>query len=140
MDNDFFDNFLNKDNNFDKCLETMKKINDSKNKRIKFLENQVNELKDKQSKDKEIQKMKKYVEKAQRELRQGFPISDEQNKQISDWMSKHIREKHWDKKHNCESYCGAAGGRFIYQFLPTGIGTFITVKCSCGEKFEIEDL
>lgn len=128
------------DKNFDECIENMRKINDYKDKRIEYLEKQVEELKDKQFKDKEIQKMQKFVEKAQRELRQGFPISDEQNKQITDWQLKHIREKHWDKKHDCEAYCGAACGRFIYQFLPTGIGTFITCKCSCGAKLEIEDL
>lgn len=36
-------------------------------------------------------------------------------------------------------YCGAVGGRLTWSFTPTGIGTFTTIKCACGEKCDVTD-
>ena len=32
------------------------------------------------------------------------------------------------------------GGKYIYKFVPTSIGTIGKVVCSCGEEFTFQDL
>ena len=125
---------------FNDYLNKLKEINDRKDKQIEYLQAELKKVKDEKFKDAQLKEMQETVERAKRELRQGFPISDAQNEKIVNWQQKHIRKKHWDPINNCECGAGACGGRFVYEFLPTGIGTFITCKCSCGEKFEIDDI
>lgn len=56
-------------------------------------------------------------------------------------MDKHDREAH-----NCKSLGdkvkrgGCIGGTYTYEFVPTGIGTVGTVKCSCGAAFKFQDI
>lgn len=64
-----------------------------------------------------------------------FIITDGENIKITNWIYSHLKEKHWDKILNKPSDDGGVGGRFYYVFLPTSMGTFGTVKCSCGEEF-----
>jgi hypothetical protein len=34
---------------------------------------------------------------------------------------------------------GAIGGRFTYEFTPTGLGTCVVVTCVCGAELNITD-
>ncbi|WP_044917104.1 hypothetical protein [Butyrivibrio sp. WCE2006] len=43
------------------------------------------------------------------------------------------------KKQHSECGYGTAGDKMIYSFIPTGIGTAITVECSCGQKLMLGD-
>ena len=62
----------------------------------------------------------------------GFPISEEEDKKVKKWMNEH--EKKCVRGHGC------VGGKYIYKFVPTSIGTIGKVVCSCGEEFTFQDL
>lgn len=47
----------------------------------------------------------------------------------------YLQNEHDERKH-LTKYFGAAGRYITYLFTPTGIGTFGTVKCVYGEKYE----
>ena len=92
--------------------------------RIQALEEQVAELKNEQKKeaekeikdekwaDKRLQEMNEKLEKMRREYYRGFPITDEEQKKIDEWLVNH------------RHYGGAIGGSHTYEFSPTSIGTF----------------
>lgn len=56
----------------------------------------------------------------------------------------HEEMQEWYKTHNngkcARSYHGAIGGNVQFEIVPTGIGDFLTVRCSCGSKLEYEEL
>ncbi|WP_288682343.1 hypothetical protein [uncultured Eubacterium sp.] len=53
----------------------------------------------------------------------------ETSERIDKWVNNH-------KKQGCVSPRITAGKQFIYEFLPSGIIEYQTVKClNCGEKF-----
>jgi hypothetical protein len=55
------------------------------------------------------------------------------------------RLESWSKTH--DSLCryadaknlGAIGGRFIFSFTPSSIGTFINARCMCGESIDLTE-
>jgi hypothetical protein len=61
--------------------------------------------------------------------------TEKETKAISEWINKHIEEKHGGN-----SYAGAIGGRFSYNFTPTSIGEIGVIKCSCGDSFCFREL
>jgi hypothetical protein len=87
------------------------------------------------NKDSEIQKLKEELENARRDLRSGFLITKEEDKEIKNWLIKHTEEKH-----NGVFYEGAIGGRYTYHFTPTSIGDIGEIVCNCGEKFCFREL
>lgn len=92
-------------------------------------------LKTEHYKDEEINKLSQENKELKKqlcaaEIRNEFVLTEDEEKRISDWQNKHNERKHLTK------YFGAAGGELTYLFTPTGIGTFGTVKCACGEKYE----
>lgn len=119
--------FHKKDDLEKSFLNILEYIKDSENK-VKKMEEQLEEY----NKDTEIQKLKKEIEDLKNELAYGskFEITAEENEKIKEWINKHIEEKH-----NGNRYAGAIGGQFIYEFIPTSIGTVGTIKCSCGDSF-----
>lgn len=55
--------------------------------------------------------------------------------------------KRWQQEHECKfrtetgyRYVGAVGGADSFTFTPTGIGTFVTVKCACGAELRFDDV
>lgn len=64
-----------------------------------------------------------------------FEITEDEQKNIIKWQNKHIK-----KKHKGNTYFGAIGGNWSYEFIPTSIGDIGTVKCDCGEKFTFREL
>lgn len=62
----------------------------------------------------------------------GFPISKDEKEAIHKFMEEH--EKAHPGGH------GVSGGKYTYEFCPTGLGTVGTVKCHCGEKFIFRDI
>jgi hypothetical protein len=115
-------------------------LNQDKTDRIKYLEKKVKSLEEEYSKDEEIKKMQAKVDKMQKELRRGFPLSEEQEKTIEAWKEAHLKEKHWDYQNDMPMNFGAIGGNFTYEFVPTSIGVIITCKCGCGEHTTIYDM
>jgi len=89
----------------------------------------------------ENERLRTEVKKMRADLRRGFPITEEESKQIHDWIRKHNEEKHGaDYAKKKYRYTGTIGGAFTYEFTPTSIGTIGTVICSCGEEFIFSDL
>jgi hypothetical protein len=56
----------------------------------------------------------------------------------------HEEMAEWYKTHNegkCAGrYHGAIGGDVQFHIIPTSIGNFLTVKCSCGSELNYEEL
>jgi hypothetical protein len=122
--------------NMEDCIKFLKETDKQNQSIIEYLRKENEKLKNEHYKDEELQKMKEQLEIAKADLRRGFPITESENKKLNDWMDKHLKEKHWDTHHNCCKSFGAAGGAFTFEFLPTGLGVFKTVKCTCGAKFD----
>jgi hypothetical protein len=59
-----------------------------------------------------------------------FTISDKEEKRIKKWKNKHKR------------VCKQENRLYSYTFTPTptGIGSIIEVKCSCGDSFDATDI
>ena len=88
------------------------------------------------NKDEEIIKLKKQLEQKEERIKnsQTFVILPEEVEAIKKWQKQHTKEKHGGSES-----AGAIGGRYSFKFTPTSIGTFGTVICSCGEKFDFAD-
>lgn len=109
-------------------------------KQIKYLKEENKKLKDEHYKDSEMQRMKTELKKAKDDLYRGFPISKEEEEKIKEWQLKHDAEKHGLKTMEQRLRAGGCiGGRYTYQFVPTGIGTVGEIICSCGEKFTFQN-
>jgi len=65
----------------------------------------------------------------------NFDTSKEEDIQIEKWQKKHIK-----KKHRNNTYSGAIGGRWTYEFVPTSLGDIGTIKCNCGDEFVFREL
>ena len=116
--------------------------------RIEILESQNGRLaeenkrlKNEHYKDDELSEMKDKLDKMQRAYYRGFPISDEEKKKIEEW-----KDRHDEEVHNAHSLIdkvklgGCCGGRYTYEFIPTGIGTIGTIKCSCGAELTFQNM
>ncbi len=86
-------------------------------------------------KEKEIAKRDKEIKSLRAELAQGFGITDEEWEAIHKWQDNHIK-----KAHSGNTYAGAIGGRWTFEFIPTSIGDIGTVKCECGAEFIFREL
>lgn len=70
-----------------------------------------------------------------------FELSEEQIQQVKEWDNPKTGHKCSLKPNDySEKYCGAVGGHLKYTFIPTSIGTFVEVKCACGEMLDISDV
>ena len=116
---------------------------------IEMLTNYIEELQEAKAKaqrelaefekDKEIQYWKELYEKEQLAQRYGFPITEEENKAITEWQRKHDAEKHNLKTaHERLRASGVSGGRYFYRFVPTSIGT--SGECVCGSCHRLATL
>lgn len=92
-------------------------------------------LRDEKWRDEELQHWKEVANNAQEELHRGFGIDQDEADAIRAWQKEHEK-----KFHNGNSYRGAIGGGYTYEFVPTSIGTIGTIKCSCGEKYCFREL
>lgn len=87
------------------------------------------------SKDAELVKKDEEIKSLRNELANGFGITDEEWEAIHKWQDEHIKEVH-----NGNSYSGAIGGRWTFEFIPTSLGDIGTVKCSCGAEYTFREL
>ena len=125
----------------DEALRAIKVRNMHDQDRIRRLESENKKLKEENYKDEELATMKSQLEAMQKDYYRGFPISEEEQKSIREWMDKHDEEVH-----NCRTLKdklrrgGCVGGTYKYEFVPTSIGTVGTVKCSCGAEFTFQEI
>ena len=110
-------------------LSEIQKEFDSKESKIEYLLKENKKLKHESYKDKELQAMKEEMKLMKEEYYRGFPISEEQEKAISEWKRKHNEEAHGKRMRS-----------YSYHFYPTSLGTCGEVHCSCGAKFTFQEI
>lgn len=67
--------------------------------------------------------------------RYQFPkITEEMHNEIAEWYATHNNGK------CAKSYHGVCGGNVSFTIVPTSIGNFLTVECSCGDTLDYEEL
>lgn len=124
-----------KESNTDKLIDVLSEL-------AKIMEENETRREEAEKKLEEFNKDEKIVELEMKlmEMKKAnknkiiFTIEDEQLEKLRNWKAQHIVEKHGGS-----SYAGAIGGRYTYIFTPTSIGSVKTVRCSCGEEYNIED-
>lgn len=125
----------------DTFVEDIKHELQGKDIRIEYLEKQNQELRDEKYKDNELSRMESELKTMKEDYYRGFPISEEEQKSIREWMDKHDEEVHHARTLGDKlKLGGCCGGRYTYEFTPTSIGTIGTVKCSCGAKFTFQNM
>jgi hypothetical protein len=98
-----------------------------------YLRKEIEKVKSEKYADEELLKMKSEYEKMKSDYYRGFPVSEEESKKINEWIEKQ------KKKHPGTG--GAIGGRFRYEFIPTGIGTVGTIiDIFTEDRFNFQDL
>ena len=131
----------NVNNVIDTFVEDIKHELQGKDIRIKYLEKQNQELHDEKYKDNELLRMEAELKAMKEDYYRGFPISEEEQKSIREWMDKHDEEVHHARTLGDKlKLGGCCGGRYTYKFIPTSIGTIGTVKCGCGAEFTFQDI
>lgn len=98
-----------------------------------YLRKEIEKVKSEKYADEELSRLKSEYEKMKSDYYRGFPVSEEESKKIKEWKDKQM------KKHS--GIGGAIGGRFRYEFIPTGIGTVGTIIDTFTEdRFNFQDL
>ena len=98
-----------------------------------YLKKEIEKVKSEKYADEELSKLKSEYDKMKSDYYRGFPISEEEDKNIKDWI-----KKQQEKNPGSE---GAAGGRFTYKFIPTGLGTVGTIIDGfTGDEFTFQEL
>ena len=98
-----------------------------------YLKKEIEKVKSEKYADEELSRLKSEYDKMKSDYYRGFPISEEEDKNIKEW------KKNQQKKN--PGIGGAAGGRFTYKFIPTGLGTSGTIIDSfTGDEFTFQEL
>lgn len=126
---------------FDECIKVLKKHEEYQRQRIDWLVQENNKVKEDTYKNEELKKLQERVEELERENRRGFPISDEEQEDINEWITRHEREVHGAVTvQDRMKLAGAIGGGYTYKFIPTSIGTIGYITCTCGCEYCFSDL
>ena len=100
---------------------------------IEYLKKENERLKSNHYKDEQLANLEKKYEAMKEKCHLGFHITKEEHEKINAWIEKQM------KKHPGNG--GAIGGRFSYEFVPTGIGTSGTIIDGfTGDKFNFHEL
>ncbi len=98
-----------------------------------YLRKENERLKSETYKDEELSNMKEKYDQMSKDYYRGFPISEKENKKINEWIEKQMKK--------VPGIGGTSGGRFTYQFTPTGLGTAgIIIDGFTGDKFTFQEL
>lgn len=122
MDNIFFDL-----NTFDELIESLKQ----KYKRLEIInENLKEENEQHRNKTYEkgyVSKLREENKRLKEDYYRGFPISKKEKEAINKWKTEHYKT------------CNRIGG-CSYHFYPTDLGVAGVIQCSCGAKFEFQEI
>lgn len=125
----------------DDCLRAIKCRTEDNENRIKWLEKENKILKSAKYKDEELSRMKSELAKMREDYYRGFPISEKEQTSIEEWQHKHEEKVHGLKTLDDRLKVGGCiGGRYKYIFYPTSIGVSGEIVCSCGAKFEFQEI
>lgn len=98
-----------------------------------YLRKEIEKVKSEKYADEELSKMKEKYDRMSKDYYRGFPISEKEDKKIKEWIEGQMKKN--------PSIGGAIGGRFRYEFIPTGVGTAGTIIDSFTEdRFNFQEL
>lgn len=102
-------------------------------KRNDYLKEQLEIIKSETYKDEELSRLRNEYEKMKSDYFRGFPISEKEYEKINEWIEKQMEKNPGNG--------GAIGGRFRYEFIPTGIGTVGTIiDIFTEDRFNFQEL
>ena len=112
-------------------LYIIKNVEDGLRKRdeeIARLREENKRLREENYKDSELQMMKSKCEVMQEDLNRGFPISEDEDAKIREWIGQHLTKRH--------KLMVNGNGRFKYEFQDFSEVSVGSVVCTeCGESF-----
>lgn len=94
----------------------------------------IEKMKEETYKDSEIARLRKDNQELREEMKYGYPVTKDEWEKIKEWKDDWFR-----RKRNGDTYMGAIGGGFVYQFHPTGIGIIAKVIAPDGEEFKFRN-
>lgn len=118
----------------DEMFSNLKKQFEYNEALIQKLRAENTKLKDEAYKDKELTRLKEQLDDVIQDSLRGFPVTKEESEAIAKWTNSHDEQVHNNK------LSGAIGGRYKYTFIPTSIGTYASVFCTCGAEFCFRNL
>lgn len=124
--NEILDQLVNKENQTPYIIKNVEDGLKKRDEEITRLREENKRLRDEAYKDSELQMMKRKMQAMQEELNLGFPITEDENTKIREWI-----EKHLTKRHKL-----IVNGRFKYEFQDFAEVSVGSVVCTeCGESF-----
>jgi hypothetical protein len=124
--NEILDQLVNKENQTPYIIKNVEDGLKKRDEEITRLREENKRLRDEAYKDSELQMMKRKMQAMQEELNRGFPITEDENTKIREWI-----EKHLTKRHKL-----IVNGRFKYEFQDFAEVSVGSVVCTeCGESF-----
>ena len=123
--NEILDQLVNKENQTPYIIKNVEDGLKKRDEEITRLREENKRLRDEAYKDSELQMMKRKMQAMQEELNRGFPITEDENTKIREWI-----EKHLTKRHKL-----IVNGRFKYEFQDFAEVSVGSVVCTeCGES------
>ena len=114
----------------EEACDRIKQLHEWDQQTIAGLKNRIKDLEDIHYKDHLVQEMQQKMEEMEHNYYQGFPINDQEQKAISAWQKQHI-----ETFHNNKAIIGVSGGNWVYEYIPTSLGTIGKCRCnSCYRK------
>lgn len=124
--NEILDQLVNKENQTSYIVKNVEDGLKKRDEEIARLREENKRLMEESYKDSELQMMKSKCEAMQEELNRGFPITEDEDTKIREWI-----EKHLTKRHKL-----IVNGRFKYEFQDFAAVSVGSVVCTeCGESF-----
>lgn len=124
--NEILDQLVNKENQTSYIVKNVEDGLKKRDEEIARLREENKRLMEESYKDSELQMMKSKCEAMQEELNRGFPITEDEDTKIREWI-----EKHLTKRHKL-----IVNGRFKYEFqdfVEVSVGSVVCTEC--GESF-----
>ena len=124
--NEILDQLVNKENQTSYIVKNVEDGLKKRDEEIARLREENKRLMEESYKDSELQMMKSKCEAMQEELNRGFPITEDEDTKIREWI-----EKKKTKRHKL-----IVNGRFKYEFQDFAEVSVGSVVCTeCGESF-----
>ena len=124
--NEILDQLVNKENQTSYIVKNVEDGLKKRDEEIARLREENKRLMEESYKDSELQMMKRKMQAMQEELNRGFPITEDEDTKIREWI-----EKHLTKRHKL-----IVNGRFKYEFQDFAEVSVGSVVCTeCGESF-----
>lgn len=122
----------------DECLHAIQMRIKSYERLIPALRKENEQLKAENYKDQELALMQQKYEAICESMKRGFQIDKDEENAINYWKNKHSLEKH--KMEFTGKRIRYSNHSYTYEFFPSELGVFGTIKCSCGDSFEFQSV